>query len=289
MSLRSSAAIPISQLPNATTPLTGTELVPVVQNGVTDKVSVANLTAGRSVSASDLTLSAGTLTATAVPMTFYTGGSERMRVDTSGNVGIGRSPTAGYRLDVAAATAEALVESTTGTNRVDLTLQNTSGIFSIGIDTSAGGVYGTAYSRAIFSSGAYPVTFWTASNERMRIDYSGNVGIGTNTNLSTLTVSGSFAAKAPSCVNSATYSVAATDYSLRFTTTNCTVTLPTASSYPGRILVLNTITANSVTSNASNVIPLGSNTAGTTILAATAGKFSMLQSDGTNWITLLSN
>jgi hypothetical protein len=117
----------------------------------------------------------------------------------------------------------------------------------------------------------------------------GNVGIGTSTNLSTLTVNGGFAAKAPSTVNASTYTVAATDYSLRFTTTNCTVTLPAAASFPGRILILNTITANSATSAASNVIPLGSDTAGTPILAATVGKFAMIQSNGTNWVTLMSN
>lgn len=51
----------ISQLPAATTPLAGTELLPVVQGGVTDQTSVANLTAGRAVSAAELTLSTGNL------------------------------------------------------------------------------------------------------------------------------------------------------------------------------------------------------------------------------------
>lgn len=37
----------ISALPAATTPLAGTEVLPIVQGGVTDQVSVANLTAGR--------------------------------------------------------------------------------------------------------------------------------------------------------------------------------------------------------------------------------------------------
>ena len=45
----------ISALPAATTPLAGTEVLPIVQGGVTDQVSVANLTAGRAVSALSLT------------------------------------------------------------------------------------------------------------------------------------------------------------------------------------------------------------------------------------------
>jgi hypothetical protein len=50
------ANVKISALPAATTPLAGTEVLPIVQSGVTAKVSIANLTAGRSISASDLTL-----------------------------------------------------------------------------------------------------------------------------------------------------------------------------------------------------------------------------------------
>jgi len=50
------ANVKISALPAATTPLAGTEALPIVQSGVTAKVSIANLTAGRSISASDLTL-----------------------------------------------------------------------------------------------------------------------------------------------------------------------------------------------------------------------------------------
>lgn len=43
------ADLKISQLSSATTPLAGTEVLPVVQSGSTKKVSVANLTAGRAV------------------------------------------------------------------------------------------------------------------------------------------------------------------------------------------------------------------------------------------------
>ena len=50
----------ISQLPSSTTPLAGTELVPVVQSGVTKQVSVANLTAGRTVNASEIVVTSST-------------------------------------------------------------------------------------------------------------------------------------------------------------------------------------------------------------------------------------
>ena len=43
------ADLKISQLTGATTPLAGTEVVPIVQSSTTRKVSIANLTAGRSV------------------------------------------------------------------------------------------------------------------------------------------------------------------------------------------------------------------------------------------------
>lgn len=48
----------ISQLTGATTPLAGTEVLPVVQGGATVKVSVDNLTAGKNVKAA--TVSVGT-------------------------------------------------------------------------------------------------------------------------------------------------------------------------------------------------------------------------------------
>jgi hypothetical protein len=51
----------ISALPASTTPLAGTEVLPIVQSGVTKQVSVANLTAGRAISATQLTLTAGNL------------------------------------------------------------------------------------------------------------------------------------------------------------------------------------------------------------------------------------
>jgi hypothetical protein len=56
------ADLKISQLPSASTPLAGTEVLPIVQSGSTVQVSVNNLTAGKAVSAS--TVTATTVTAT---------------------------------------------------------------------------------------------------------------------------------------------------------------------------------------------------------------------------------
>lgn len=47
----------ISALTGATTPLAGTEVIPVVQSSSTKKVSIADLTAGRAISAADVTVS----------------------------------------------------------------------------------------------------------------------------------------------------------------------------------------------------------------------------------------
>jgi hypothetical protein len=45
------ADLKISQLPAATTPVAGTEVLPIVQSGTTSKVSIADLTVGRNVTA----------------------------------------------------------------------------------------------------------------------------------------------------------------------------------------------------------------------------------------------
>lgn len=68
-----------------------------------------------------------------------------------------------------------------------------------------------------------------------------------------------------------------------------TVTLPSAASFPGREVMLKTIAAFTVVSASSNVLPLAGGAAGTAILAATAGKYATLVSDGTNWVIMAAN
>ena len=67
---------------------------------------------------------------------------------------------------------------------------------------------------------------------------------------------------------------------------SCTVTLPTASSNSGRALYFLNYQAQTLVSNASNVVPLAGGSAGTAILEAVAGANATLVSDGTNWIMM---
>lgn len=67
-----------------------------------------------------------------------------------------------------------------------------------------------------------------------------------------------------------------------------TVTFPTASANTGRVVWIKTIAAQTVVSASSNVLPISSATAGTAILAGTAGTWAMLVCDGTNWVIMAS-
>jgi hypothetical protein len=78
----------ISALTASTTPLAGTEVLPIVQSGTTKQVSVANLTAGRAISASAITASTGDITSTAGNFVVGTSGKG---IDFSATPGTGTS------------------------------------------------------------------------------------------------------------------------------------------------------------------------------------------------------
>lgn len=71
---------------------------------------------------------------------------------------------------------------------------------------------------------------------------------------------------------------------------NVTVTFPTASANTGRVVVIKNLSGTyTVISASSNVKPLASGTAGTAILAASAGAWAILVCDGTDWVEMAAN
>jgi hypothetical protein len=139
------------------------------------------------------------------PIAFATAGSERMRIDSSGNVGIGTSSPA-LKLDVTGAA------STNGSSRSLMGITDTTA-FATGV---GGGItfrakYNTAGSyidagnikgikeNATDGNAASALVFSTQANggsptEQMRIDSSGNVGVGTSSPSQKLSVIGNIAA-----------------------------------------------------------------------------------------------
>ena len=118
-------------------------------------------------------------TGTYLPMTFNTGGSERARIDTSGNLGIGTaSPT--NKLNVS---GNGYLFALNGglTNRVAQTFGNTGGGLDLGIEGSAGGTVftgGSSYAGVIGTNNATVLQLGTNGTIRATLDTSGNLGIG---------------------------------------------------------------------------------------------------------------
>ena len=118
------------------------------------------------------------------PLAFKTNSVEAMRIDSSGNVGIGTSSPSSYgKLAVVSGnftdnTIGFSVGTSTSGNKNIVNFQDSSGITaSI-----------TAFNSAYGSGSSYALAFNTNSAERMRIDSSGNLLIGTTTGGGRLTV-----------------------------------------------------------------------------------------------------
>lgn len=120
------------------------------------------------------------------------------------------------------------------------------------------------------------------------------VGIGTATPTAKLQVNGSFAVGAPVTITAASYTVAATDYAIiiAHTVGTHTITLPTAATNAGRMLMIKKTVNLIVQSATANVVPRAGGAAAVTLIpgtTATAGHWVHLICDGTNWVIMASN
>jgi hypothetical protein len=150
----------ISALPPASTPLAGTEVLPIVQGGTTDQVSVANLTAGRNISTAAIT--------------------------TTGNVGVKCTPIGITPLQVSLGTDRRLSTFLNGSDNV------------LGFLTDAGNWTSTFFTGtpAIFGNGATEA-FRIGTDQNIAIKTSGKgittgsaipLGFGTNGTVTAMTI-----------------------------------------------------------------------------------------------------
>lgn len=120
-------------------------------------------------------------------------GAQMLLQGSTGNLGVGRTPTAGYRLDIAAALALVKIESTTGTNSAWHEIANTGGSLILGKVRSTGNQILTsalAYAAAIRDTGGYGIQFGVGTAIGMTLTASNTLGVGTATAAAKFAVNG---------------------------------------------------------------------------------------------------
>jgi hypothetical protein len=157
----------ISALTSSTTPLAGTEVLPIVQSSATVKVAVSDLTAGRSVSMSAATISSGNLT-------FSTTG-QRITGDFSDNTVANRPVFQSSTVN--GATRVSLITNGTGVAS-EIQVFNGSDPANAGFGSVRINASDFAIQALQSGTGTYlPIVFSVGGSERVRMDTSGNVRV----------------------------------------------------------------------------------------------------------------
>ena len=147
---------------------------------------------------------------------------------------------------------------------------------------------GTVTSVSVVSANGFAGTVATATTTPAITLTTSVTGVlkGDGTAISAAVVNTDYFAPSAPVTKTANFSVADTDVWLinNKTGSTCTVTLPTASSWTGRVLRFQNYQVQAVVSASSNVVPLTGGAAGTSILLASSGDATTLVSDGSNWL-----
>jgi hypothetical protein len=203
----------ISALTSATTPLAGTEVLPIVQSGATVKVAVSNLTAGRDMAATSLTTAAvqatnsGGLTlknsAGTTQLSVGSGGGDNITLSvatniTPANAAVAISPTGTGTVaisPVGALTINPTAASTINNTSIGATTASTGRFTSVtattgnfvvgtsgqGIDFSATPGTGTSELFADYETGTWTPVLTFATPGDLAVTYSANQQTGTYT------------------------------------------------------------------------------------------------------------
>lgn len=170
----------ISQLTGASTPLAGTEVLPIVQGGSTVKVSAADVTAGRAVSAASMTVSSGNLTLSST--------AQRISADMSNGTVSNRfafqtSTINGNTQVNAIPNGTSTVSQFIAYNNADP--NNASSVQIAALSTTTRLLAGQT------GTGSYlPLTIFTGGSERCRVDIDGNIVAGASVALATTATNG---------------------------------------------------------------------------------------------------
>jgi hypothetical protein len=147
---------------------------------------------------------------------------------------------------------------------------------------------GTVTSVSVVSANGFAGTVATATTTPAITLTTSITGVlkGNGTAISAAVVNTDYFAPSAPVTKTADFTVAATEVWLinNKSGSTCTVTLPAASSWTGRVLRFQNYQTRAVVSASSNVVPLAGGAAGTSILLASSGDSATLVSDGSNWL-----